>query len=68
MKQKLFTYAILWHPTKEEAEKGKKSEILVQPATILADSDKSAAIMVSRKIDEKYLTQLDQVEIIIKPF
>lgn len=67
-KATLYQYSILWHPTTEEAANGKKTEVLIEPNTMLAVDQNSAFIQVSRLINEKYLTSLDQVEIMIRPF
>lgn len=64
----LYQYAILWHPNEAEAKEGRKSEVIVQPDTILATDQNSAFINASRKIPEKYLSDLDQIDILIRPF
>lgn len=69
MKQFLFQYAVLWHPTKEQFEKdGKKSVLVVEPSTILAKDQNSATMTIVRKIPEQFADQLDQIEIAIRPF
>ena len=65
---KLFEYAILYHPTPEEKKKGKKSEIVVKPTTVIADSEKSANLLAARDIPESYMDKLEQVEICLRPF
>ena len=71
-KGKLFEYAILFHPktTKKMEDDGveAKSEILVQPKTVLADGPDQVSILAAREIDGKYLDKLDQVEIVVRPF
>jgi hypothetical protein len=68
MKQQLFQYAVIWHPTKEQHEAGKKSKLLVEPKTILSQSKDSAFVLASREIPEQYLDELDQVEVVLRPF
>ena len=68
MKQQLFQYAVLWHPTKEQAEDGKKSTILKDLTTILAANKDTAFILASREIPTDKLDELDQVEVILRPF
>lgn len=71
-KGKLFEYAILFHPhqTREQKDSGilPKSEIVLQPKTVIAVDDKQVAIIASRDIPEGFLDKLDQVEIIVRPF
>lgn len=67
-KPQLFSYAIIWHPTEEQAKEGKKSIVVVQPTTVLANSQANAATIAARAIPEDYITQLDQVDIAIRPF
>jgi len=62
----LFQYAILWHPTKEQ--KDKKSEVIVEPTTILAKNPSVAQMMAVKAIPDKYTDQLEQVDIAIRPF
>lgn len=66
MQKKLFTYAALWH--KEDSEGDVETELLIEPKTILASNDKSAATLVARALPEKCLEDLDNVEIIVRPF
>lgn len=68
-KSKLFQYAILWHPTeKQEKEEGLKSKVIVEPKIILASDDKSASMSAVMDIPAEYKTQLDQVEVALRPF
>lgn len=67
-KPKLFQIALVLHPTKEEAEKGVKSSIILQPKTIIAMDEKQAAIIAGREIPEELLSKLDQVDIAVRPF
>jgi hypothetical protein len=67
-KPKLFQYAILWHPNKKEVEEGKKSVVLAEITTILATDAQEVLLGAGRKIPEAYQTQLDQVEVAVRPF
>lgn len=64
----LFEYAIIWHPTEKDAEKGTKSKLLVPPATILADSTSKVLMAASMSIPEEYKEDLDQIDIAVRPF
>lgn len=67
-KSKLFEYVVLWHPTEKESKDGKKSSIIVPKKEVLVADDKTAFILANREIPETYLDQLDQVEVIVRPF
>ena len=67
-KMNLFTYAILFHPTEKEVEEGKKSELIVPPETILAQSEETAGMLIIKQIPDKYNDKLEQVEVLIRPF
>jgi hypothetical protein len=65
---KLFEFAIFWQPSEDAVNKGVKPEIIVSPNTILAIDIEKANILASRQIPDKYLDQLDQVTIAVRPF
>jgi hypothetical protein len=68
-KSKLFQYAVLWHPTeKQEKEEGLKSKVLVEPKTVLAIDQASASMAAVMEIPNEYKTELDQIEVAIRPF
>lgn len=68
MKQRLFQYAVLWHPNEAEAKEGKKSEILVQPKIVLAADQNGAQLSAAMDIPAKYKATLEQVEVAVRPF
>jgi hypothetical protein len=65
---KLYQFAILWHPNKEQKEKEAKTKLVVEPTTILASNDQVAQMMAVKQIPEEYSDQLDQIDIAIRPF
>ena len=68
-KGRLYQYAILLHPVSGDSTKrNPPSEIIAEPSTILAASDKEALIKASRAVPEEYLGRLDEVEIAVRPF
>lgn len=72
MAQKLYEYAVLFHPrpTKKDRDEGAEtsSTLITAPTAILAKDEKVAALVAARSIPDKYSQKLDQVEIIIRPF
>ena len=68
-KQKLFQYAVLWHPTeKQSKEENAKSKLIVDLKTILANDQNSVNMTAAMEIPSDYKTQLDQIEIAVRPF
>ena len=66
---KLFQYAILWHPTeKQTKDEGLKSKVLIEPKTILAADQNSAAMAAAMEIPADKKNELDQIEIALRPF
>ena len=68
-KQKLFQYAVLWHPTEKQVkEENAKSKLIVDLKTILANDQNSVNMTAAMEIPADYKTQLDQIEIAVRPF
>lgn len=68
-KKVLFQYAILWHPTeKQEKDNGAKSKVVQEPKTILAVDVAGASMAAAMEIPAEYKKELDQVEIVLRPF
>jgi hypothetical protein len=68
MKLQLFQYAVIHHPTEKEMKKGAKSEVIVEPTTILAETEHIASMKVVRKIPKEFDDKLEQLDIAIRPF
>ena len=68
-KSKLFQYAIIWHPTEKQVKEDSTKSKLVKPLdTILAIDEKSVLMTAAMNIPTEYKEQLDQVEIVVRPF
>ena len=68
MQSKLFEYAILLHPTKEESDKGAVSTLIKPPTHLVATSDREAAIRAAREVPPELVSQMDRVEVAVRPF
>ena len=69
LKSKLFQYAIIWHPTEKQVkEDGTKSKLVKSLDTILATDEKSVLMSAAMSIPTEYKDQLEQVEIVVRPF
>lgn len=62
MKAKLFQYSIVYSP-----EKG-KAKVVKEVTSILAKDAEQARTLVSREIPAEFLDNLEEVEIMIRPF
>jgi len=68
-KSKLFQYAVLKHPkTNKEGKTEGNTEVLVQPTTILAVDEKTAAIKVAKAIPDNEMENLENIEIVLQSF
>ena len=67
-KVKLYQYAAICHPTKEEEKKGEKAKVIVEPTTVLAKNEQVAGMMIVRQIPEEFADKLEQIDIVIRPF
>lgn len=69
LRPRLFQYAILWHPTEKQIkDDGAKSKLIVQITNTLGVDANAVQLMAAMDIPAEYRTQLDQVEIAIRPF
>ncbi len=60
MKQ-LFWTAVLYR-------KGKKTELVVPPETVLAASEAKARTMAIKEIPASYTERFDRLEVVVRPF
>jgi hypothetical protein len=66
---KVFQGLVVWHPTQDQKKEGKKSQVIVPfKSDILAPDQQAGLLMLGREIPNMYLDQLDQVEVVIRPF
>jgi hypothetical protein len=66
MKQ-LFQYAVILHERDKEGIYV-DSKIIIEPATVLAKSEKDLVFKITREIPEEYATNPDNVQIVIRNF
>lgn len=71
-KGKLFERAVLYHPkqTKEQRDAGEtpRSTVVMKPEYILASTETEVSVQTARALPEEYLTKLEDVEILVRPF
>jgi hypothetical protein len=68
MKQSLFQYAILWHPTEKQTKEGEKTKLLIDVKTVLAANQAAVTMMAAMEIPADYKEQLEQIDIVLRPF
>ena len=67
-KAKLYQFAIIWNPNEKQQEEGKRAKLLVEPTTILSTSDQQVLITASMAIPSEHKDDLDQIDIVVRPF
>lgn len=65
--KKLFTYAVVLHTYDDEGNY-LDGKIVIEPTHALAKSEQELSFMVTRKIPEEFVTNPENVQILIKPF
>lgn len=65
---KIFEYVAYYNPTEDQIEDGKKPAIVIPLASMLAANEKVVQLQIARKIPDKFLDLLEQVEILVRPF
>jgi len=68
MSSRLFEYAVIFNPSKDDEKKGVKSEIVIKPTTILAKSEKEVNFIAARSIPDNFADKVDQLDIAVRPF
>jgi hypothetical protein len=72
MRDKLFEYAVLFHPpvTQDDKDWARRirSKALILPTAILAKDEAEVRAKAFREIDAEYDDKLDQVEVLVVPF
>ncbi len=63
-KMQLFEFAAFYTAT----EKGEKSQVIVQPTTVVAKTQEQARTLAARAIPEDYTDRLEKVTIVVRPF
>ncbi len=67
--ERLYSYAVIKHPTEEEAESGIRAEIIVPPSPFfLAKSENEAAMRAAKAIPDGLMDCADRLEVAVRPF
>lgn len=69
MRKQYFQYIILVHPTKDELEKGKSTE-LIKDEKLLASSSRQAELQIIKGLTDEQFDKMErnELEIIVRPF
>ncbi len=70
MSERLYQYAVILHPTQEDAKSGVRAEIIVQPTNwLLARSADEALMFACRdSLLAAHMRSADRLEVIVLPF
>jgi hypothetical protein len=66
---KLFEYAV-WKDEKRDKddEVVEKAVMLVEPTTILAESEQHVGMIAARGVDEEHMKDVERINVVIRPF
>ncbi len=64
----IFQYAVILHPTPEEAKNGKRAKLVVEVTSILAKDESGAIMQAARSIPEEFMDRQDRLEVAVRPF
>lgn len=63
----LFEVAVVLKPTKKEEEEGKGEELILPPTPVIANNDKTAAMIAGQKAELKNRDP-NRIEVLVRPF
>jgi len=67
--ERLYRFAVIKHPTKEEREKGVRSEVVLPPSDyLLAKNEAEVMMIATRQIPEAWMKNADRLEVAVSPF
>lgn len=64
----LYLVALIQKPTKKELEDGKQEQLILAPTAVIAQDDKAAAVKAVTQNKDKIEGNLDNVEVLVRPF
>lgn len=67
-RERLFSYAVIQHPTKKESEEGKRSKLVISPEYVLARNDHEVIMQATRGIPAEMMENADRLEVAVRPF
>ena len=68
-RERLFSFAVIKHPTEEEEKKGERATIVVAPSVyVLARTEQEVVMLATVAIPEEELKHADRLEVAVSPF
>ena len=68
VKQTVFEFVVIKHPTVEQAEKGVGSEIVVPVTQVCANDLNGATMLANRAIPQEHMDHQSRLEVAVRPF
>lgn len=69
MLDRLFQYAVLRHPTGEQAKQGGKTEVVISPTDFfLAANEEEAHMRAVKAIPDDMMNEAGRLEVAVRPF
>jgi hypothetical protein len=64
----LFEYVVVWHPNETQEKEGEKSTLVEGPKCMMAKEEKAVFMTAVSLLGNEYKDQLDQIDVIVRPF
>ena len=64
----LYLVALIQKPTKKQEEEGQQEKLILPPTPVIAKDDKSAAVQAVANNKDKVDGDLQNVEVLVRPF
>ena len=66
---KLYQFAVILQPKyNKDDELVEEGKLVVEPTTVLAESDEQATLLAGRAIPEEHIGRLDRLTLAVRPF
>jgi len=66
--ERIFEYAVICNPTREQAKEGAKAVMVLPPKHIMAVNPDEVTLRAAKEIPEEYEDKLDRLEVAVRPF
>lgn len=68
-KLRLFEYVVILQPEfDKDGQMSEEGRVLVERTDVLTETDAQAGMIAARSIPENYMSKLDRVEVVLRPF
>lgn len=66
---RLFEYAVILQPKEDrDGDIVEQGKVVVEPKTVLCESEEQAQLVAGRSIPEEFISELDRLTLVVRPF